>query len=360
MLRPEVLVWRTNMNIPWYDLNATRALPRFIEVDPRVLPKWGAEICLKNRLRPHAVICYENEAETIKLWPASGIIASEIEKMERGENLDAVAFAESTSGGFGVGAAIGLKEIRALKPDFSIRRVIAVVPRTLQPGKIARLLKYECIELKYAKDAADAMRLVEELSQKHKYLYMRQYWNRYNSASYARIAAEVAHRLPNLGIWVCGVGSGGTIDGTVPVLQEAFKDRVRPERLFCSAVAVEQGQSVGGVRTEIGLQLNGRPGGLPWRSRAHDVNYVGLKESLDFSWALSQQHSNDSTRRIIGGESTGFALVGGLLSALKLQVMGKLDSLRDEAGDIFMAFPAPDTFEPYREDYEAHGISLPD
>ncbi len=350
------------MNVPlpqyWYDLNAARPLPRIVEVDPRVLPKQWADFCLENKIRLFAVIGYENEAGNIKIWPAGNIIARAI---ERGEHLKTDTIIESTSGNFGEGLAKILDQLLERDPTFPIKRVIAVIPRSLQPGKQARLRAHKCIELEFADNAAEAMKLAEALARVHGYLYTRQYWNTDNSAIYKKIGAHVAHQLPDLGIWGGGVGSGGTFAGSVEEMRRVFKDRTLPKRLHCIAVAVKLGDSVGGVRTEIGLQLNpleGRPG-LPWRTFADDVNYIGLSTSLKFSATLWRQHPNDPERRISAGESTGFALAGTLLGARSLEFMDDLDLVRNEAGEVIMAFPAPDTYEPYRKDYEYHGISLP-
>ncbi|HQT83058.1 MAG TPA: pyridoxal-phosphate dependent enzyme, partial [Candidatus Paceibacterota bacterium] len=293
--------------------------------------------------------------KNIKVWPAGGIIARGI---ERGEYLSTDTIVESTSGNFGEGLAWVVERLLVLAPDFPIKRVLAVVPRSLQPGKIARLRANKRIELEFADNAVHAMKWAEDLARRHGYWYTQQYWNPDNPDSYMDIGTEIARQLPELGILVCGVGSGGTFSGTVLSLKEAFKNRARPHRLHCVAVAVEPYGSVGGVRTEIGLHLGGKPG-LPWRMLADDVNYVGLHESLTFSAALWQHAPDDPGKKIIGGESTGFALAGGLLSVLSLKFRGKLDSVRNESGEVVLAFVAPDTYGPYREDYEAAGIVFP-
>lgn len=336
----------------WYDLNAHRPLPRIVEVDTSVLPAPWADFCTENRIRLHAILGYENEVRNIKIWPASGIIAKGI---TRGEHLRTDTIVESTSGNFGDGLAAVLDALIALDPDFPVTRVMAVVPKSLQPGKIARLRANKRIELAFADDSIHAMMMAKEIATANGYWYTRQYWNQDNPASYERIGVEIAAQLPDLGILACGVGSGGSFVGIVPLLRKAFTNH----RLHAVAVAVESGSSVGGVRTEINLQLTGTEPGLPWRINANDVNYVGLTESLKFSAALWQQHPDDSEKRIAGGESTGFALAGGLLAALKLKFMEKLDSVRNTSGDVIMAFVAPDTYEPYREDYQVQGIILP-
>lgn len=338
-----------------YDLNAGRALPRVVEIDVRVLPEPWRGICERNRIRPHAVLGYENEAGSIKIWPAGNIIARGI---ERGEHLKANAFVESSSGNFVEGLAQVLRQILERDPSFPVKRVVAVVSKSLQPGKVAALRKNDLIAIEFAEDAADAMRTVERLAGEDGYWYTRQYWNADNPASYRPVGEEIARRLPDLGMLACGVGSGGTFLGVVPVVRAAFESRMAQERMHATAVAVAPGDSVGGVRTEIGLQLNGKPG-LPWRPQADDVTYVDLATALRVSAALWQQYPDDPERRIVAGESSGFALAGALLAALQLEATGRLEQLRNPAGEIVLAFIAPDTREPYREEYEKHGIIVP-
>lgn len=341
--------------VPWYDLNATRALPRIVEVDPRVLPEPWKGICLRNRIRPHAVILYENEGLSAKVWPASEIFARGI---ERGEDQKSDTAAESTSGNMGIGEAVVIEQLLERNPNFPVKRLVCGVAKGLQPEKIARLEAHKCIELIKAADSAAAMTLVQTLAREKGWWYTRQYWNEDNMAAYARPAHELVHQMPQLGLFAAGVGSGGAFGGYMKVLSEAFKNRTAPQKLYAVAVVVEPGQSVGGVRTEIGLMLDGTLG-LPW-GKYNDVrSYVGLEWSCKVSAALWEQSPGDPAKRIIGGESTGFALVGGLLQISELVNKGRLDALRDEAGDIQMAFLAADTRGPYAEDYAKYGIELP-
>lgn len=350
---------KTSAKAPWYDLNASRPAPRIVEVDPGVLPEPWRGLCARNRIRLFAVIGYENEARNIKIWPASNIIARGI---ERGNHLEANgAMVESSSGNFVFAEAAVLEQVLQRWSDFPVRKVIAVVNKSLQPRKLEllRANKFMEVDVVEADSAATAMLRAEELARTRGYWYTRQYWNADNSDSYEPFAAGIVHQLPELGIWAAGVGSGGTFAGTVPVMREAFRARANPQRLHCVAVAVEPGGSVGGVRTEIGLMLDGTPG-LPWRKFNDDTSYVGLPMSLKMSAALWQQSPDDPEKRVIGGESTGFALAGGLLSVLDLEAKEQLGALRGENGDIQMAFVAPDTREPYREDYAAIGITFPE
>jgi cysteine synthase len=323
-------------------------LPPIIEIDLGVLPGRWPEFCRTHRIRLYSVLAYENPLRQMKVWGASEIIRSGLLSDEYSTTNTVI---DSTSGNFGEAVAWLLGEIQRRDQSFPIRYVKAVLPRSTPSAKIRRLTD-RGIEVIYANDSLAAMEMARMLAEQHDWWYLQQYWNTANTAGYAPIAHHIAENYPGLGAMACGVGSGGSCSGIMPVLGEVFSNR--SHRLWRVAVVVEPGGSVDGVRTEAGL----KPGSLPWRRNVDDVRYIGLPESLRFSAALWRQKAVGGTW-CQGGPSTGFALVGGLLALAVLEDMEKLETIRDaETGYIDFAFLVPDMRDPYEEKYAEHGIEF--
>jgi len=324
----------------------TLELPPILPIDAEVLPgKWG-DFCRQHSIRPHAVLAYENKLRQMKVWGAAQILRSGIlEGLYR--HTDTVI--DSTSGNFGEAVAWILTEIRRQDPTFPITSVKAVVPRSTPSAKLDRLAS-RGIDPVFAEDSLDAMKVAARLAELNGWWYLRQYWNLQNTAGYEPIGEHIARTLPGLGAMACGIGSGGSCSGIMPVLKKQLVGQ--SHRLQRVAVVVEVGGFVDGVRTELGLE----PGSLPWRRCVEDVRYVGESDSLKFSAALWRQKENGGAW-CEGGPSTGFALAGGLLSLVALETMEKLDAFRNAAGDVEFAFLSPDTRAPYEESkYEKNGI----
>lgn len=323
-------------------------LPRIVTTDPEVLPPHPSKFFIKNRVKLHIVLLYENDAENGKLWPAFNILARGI---ARGDHGDTDAVIDSTSGNYGVALAVAIRECTRLDPVFPIKRVIAVVARSLPQGKRARL-QQQGIELIDAEDAIDAMGVAEKIAKDRGYWYTRQYWNTDNSDGYRRVAEHIAAQLPMLGMVAWGVGSGGGCSGVMPVLQQCFKDRrFGLQRI---AVVVEDGQKIGGVRDEAALE----PGSLEWRAHVDDVRFVGEESSYRFSSALWRQQKSSPRNACLGGPSTGFVAEGAYLAARRLGIMRNLDEIRAPDGFVHILVPSLDKRTPYRSEYEQKGVYL--
>ncbi len=324
-----------------------RPLPRVIEIDTTLLPDPWPEFCEAQRIRVHAVLGYENPAKHIKIWPACNIVGRGI---QRGAHLNTDTVTDSSSGNYVLGLNRVLHAVRNRYPDFPIIRVVSVVPRNTPQGKLD-LLEAAGIEIEFGEDSLDAMRRAETLAAEHGWWYTRQYWNPDNTEAYGPFGSHVAQSLPNVGIFACGVGSGGTCSGVIPALREGL--RPHGSNLHAVAVVVESGSAVSGVRTEKAL----KPGTLDWRGVVNDVRYIRLEESLVCSAALWRCDPGSSVfEPCYGGESTGFALVGGLLSASALANMNRLGTFRRPDGNVHLGFIAPDMRDPYRDNFAKHGI----
>ncbi len=311
-------------------------LPRIVEVHNTVLPPLWEAFFKKNSVRLHIVLLYENEASNGKIWPASEIIAKGI---ARGDHKGSDTVIDSTSGNYGVALAAVIRRERD-NPSFPLKRVIAVVSRSLPKGKRERLLKWG-IELKDAENPIDAMLVAEQIAAKEGYWYTKQYWNPDNSRGYWRVAHQIASEVPYLGICAWGVGSGGGCSGVMPVLKEAFKHRTFG--FWRVAVVAEDGHKIGGVRDEVALE----PGSLDWRaSNIDDVRIIAEEPSYGNAAALWRQ------KGLPVGPSTGFAMEGACLAARSLGIMRRLDEFRAPDGYVHMLIPSLDQRSPYRHEFE--------
>jgi cysteine synthase len=325
-------------------------LPRIITADSEVLPVNWSAFFKKHRIWLRIVLMYENEAENGKVWPALEIL---LRGIARGDHKGSDTIIDSTSGNYAVALAVILRLCLERNPSFPIKYIVAVVSRSLPQGKRERLLKYG-IRLIDADDAVDAMHVAERTAKEFGYWYTRQYWNEDNCNGYRRVAESIAERVPELGMAVWGVGSGGGCAGVMAVLQQYFEGRnMGFERV---AVVVEDGQKVGGVRDEAALE----PGSLEWRApNIDDVRFVGEDASYFFSSALWRSSDASPEEACLGGPSTGFVCEGAALAARRLIIMRKFDQLRASDGYVHVVVPSMDKRTPYRSEYEQKGIYLP-
>lgn len=323
--------------------NALRPMPRVIEIDTSLLPDPWADFCDKQRIRLYAVIGYENPAKQIKIWPACNVLWRGI---ERGEHLRTDTANDSTSGNYGLGFMLALREVRKHYLDFPLRHFVSVVPRTTPRGKLD-MLEAAGIRIEFGEDSFDAMQRAEALALQHGWWYTRQYWNPDNTEAYGPFGAHVANNLPELAVFACGIGSGGTCSGVVPALRQGLG--TRGARLRAVAVVVEAGSAVAGVRTEKALE----PGTLQWRQVVNDRRYIRLEDALVFSAALWRTPTSTAFDSCYGGESAGFNCLGGLLST---QAAGPANLPRAKDGSLHVTFVAPDMRDPYRENFAKHGI----
>lgn len=321
-------------------------LPPIIKIDFAILPEFWADFCVKHRIVPFAVLAYENPLGQMKLWGARSILESGIRS---GTYRGTDTVIDSTSGNFAEAVAWLLDEIRKQDASFPIKHVKAVAPHSTPRDKIKRL-ENRGIDVIYADSSLKAMNVARDEAEKHNWWYLQQYWNMANAKGYIPIAQHIMNLRPNLGAMACGVGSGGSCSGIMSALVHAPRAH-RQGKAHRVAVVVEAGESVDGVRTEEALE----PGTLPWRKCVDDVRFVGEQRSLECSAALWQQQKFGE-EWCAGGPSTGFALEGGLLSLRSLAAMGKLDPLRNPAGDVEYAFLAPDKRDPYEKKYKKRAI----
>lgn len=316
--------------------------PYIIAIDTENLPPQWIDFSRAENIALKVAVLYDNPAATGKVLPAKSILERGVSK---GSHQDSDTIIDSTSGNYGVSAALVVAS-RRCDPSFPIRHVKMVIPKNLSKGKRRRLT--DCgIEVIEADDSVVAMGVAREIAEKKGYWYTNQYQNPHNSHGYRNVAEYIGYTMPDIGVIAWGVGSGGGCSGVMPVLRAFVEDRPFP--LQRVAVVVENGQKVGGVRDEASL----RPVTLEWRApHIEDVRFVGEEASYCNSAALWRQEPAPC----YGGPSTGFAVEGAFLAMRSLYMMGRLDHFRDNRGLVNVLVPAMDTRMPYREEYEERGI----
>ncbi len=326
------------------DLSEVWDDPVIFEIDTDVLsPRW-ARFCPKNKIKLHVIDLHQNPAGTGKLWPASSIA---VRGVSRGDHAGAEVAMDSTSGGYALAWAAVIRKYQELDPSFPIKRFVAVIPRAT-PAEKRRMLEDAGVELVLADSSMAAMELASQVAKERGYWYTGQYWNPDNSAGYHKVAHFAADRLPMIGLVAWGVGSGGGCSGVMPVFTRRFAGRTFSLRRI--AVVVEDGERVGGVRDEFGLE----PGSLEWRAPNVDgVRFVGEDVSYRLSSAIWRQGQ-------FVGPSTAFAAEGALLAGRELAIMRLIDKYRAPDGYMHMLIPSLDDRRPYRSEYEEKEIYLPE
>lgn len=315
---------------------------RIIQVRNHVLPEEWADRFMKHRVRLYYIDLTRNPAKNGKLWPAREILKRAVEQFP-----DAEALVDSTSGNFGVALAIALEEYLKEHPECRLIHIIMAVTKSLPKGKRKLLLDFG-IELLDANDSLHAMTVAKEYSEKNGHVYTGQYWNPANSDGWIPIGNFIADTMPDVGVVAWGVGSGGGCSGVMKVLRERFEER--NFGLWRTAVVVEDGNSVGGVRGEKQLE----PGTLPWWRLVNEIRFVNEEQSNRFSSHLWQQEG------VYVGPSTGFSAEGACLAVRNLAMLRKLNRYRAKDGFVHVLVPSLDLCWPYREEYGRMGLQLPE
>lgn len=241
---------------------------------------------------------------------------------------------ENSSGNtaFALGVVAGL---------YGIRRVVAIVPWDIAPGKLD-LLRLCGVEPRLVRDGQGAPSGIAQARANGEApgcFNPGQYDNGANPASYEKwVLPQIREQLgKRLTVFATGVGSGGTLVGA----RRYF--RQHGEKVCLVGAIVAPGNAVPGVRSEATL----REVSHPWRESADAIIEVGTRESFKKSLHLCRSG-------ILGGPSSGFALAGLLRFLESRRADGTLDDLRNDAGEVVATFVCADTPLPYLDKYSTH------
>ena len=268
---------------------------------------------------------------SIKSLPAIRMLAD----AEAAGDLKGVdAIVESSSGN--TAFALGV-----VAPQFGIRRVVAVVPWDIAPGKL-ELLRLCGVEPRLVKDGPDepsGIAQARESGREPGWFNPGQYENESNPRAFESwVAPEIwAQTGGKLTVFATGLGTTGTLMGA----SRGFP-RTNPKVTLVGVICAP-GNAVPGVRSEKRL----REIEFPWRTTADAIVEVETKESFRESLALCRCG-------ILGGPSSGFALAG-LRKFLEARIAdSSLDTLRNEDGEVLATLICADTPLPYLDKYSTH------
>jgi cysteine synthase A len=224
---------------------------------------------------------------------------------------------------------------------YGIRRVVAIVPWDIAPGKLD-LLRLCGVEPRLVRDGE---------GEKSGIAQARDEGNapgRFSPGQYDNPANPAAHEkwvLPQiwdqtggrLSVFATGIGTSGTLVGA-----RRFFRRVHGRVAIVGALCAP-GSAVPGVRSEARM----RDVTHPWRESADAIVEVGTRESFKKSLELCRSG-------IMAGPSSGFALAGLLRYLEARRDAGDLDGLRNEDAEVVATFVCPDTPLPYLDKYSTH------
>ena len=228
-----------------------------------------------------------------------------------------------------------------LAPIFNIRRVVAMVPWDIAPGKLdlLRLCGVEPRLTRSAEGVPSGISVAHEEGKQPGWFNPAQYENEANPSVCEKwIAPEIWRQTGGrLTVFATGLGTSGTLVGAARYFRRV-SSKVALVGAICS-----QRSAVPGVRSEAGL----REIAFPWREAADCIVEVETRESFKESLELCRSG-------FMAGPSSGFALAGLLKFLQARDAASDLDLLRNEVGEVLATFVCADTPLPYLEKYSTH------
>jgi len=267
----------------------------------------------------------------VKSLPAIQML-SEASQAGRLDGVDALVENSSGNTAFALGVVAGL---------YGIRRVVAIVPWDIAPGKLD-LLRLCGVEPRLVRNGDGEKSGIAQAREEGKTS------GRFSPGQYDNPANPGAHEkwlLPQiwdqtggrLTVFATGIGTSGTLVGA-----RRFFRRVRAGVTIVGAICAP-GSAVPGLRSEAAM----RDVTHPWRESADAIVEVGTRESFKKSLELCRNG-------IMAGPSSGFALAGLLRFLEARRDSGELDGLRNEDAEVLATFVCPDTPLPYLDKYSTH------
>ncbi len=237
----------------------------------------------------------QNPSGSVKDRIALGLVrAAEAEgRIKPGDTL-----VEASSGNTGIALAmVG----RRLGYEINI-----VLPKSVAPSITDVLEAYgvETIFCDQCEDMKTAIDLAERLAGKYGWTPLRQFWSRTNrDVHYTTTGVELVQQLPQIDVFVAGIGTGGTIMGVGQRLREA-NPRVR----------------VVGVEPKLGDRLQGlRHIDDGFRPPLLDLDQLDGRRMVDNASALRAAEQVIRVEGINAGVSAGATLHAALKEAEKME-----------------------------------------
>lgn len=247
-----------------------------------------------------------------------------IEKAEKDGILKSGSvIVEPTSGNTGIGIAL-VGKLKGYK-------VVIVMPETMSKERRDMIKAYgaELVLTEGKKGMKGAIEMAEKLVKEKGYFMPQQFENKANPQKhYETTAEEILRDIPDIDVFVAGVGSGGTIVGVGRKLKELKPD--------VKVVAVEPEKSP--------VLLGGNPG-------AHKIQGIGAgfvpgvysKDIVDEIFEVSDEDSYKVAKEfatkegVLIGISSGAALYAGIEIAKKLGRDKKIVVISPDGGEKYFS-----------------------
>ncbi len=281
------------------------------------------------RVHIFAKLMYLLPLLNIKSLPALNMLI-EAEAAGKLEGVDTIVENSSGNTAFSLGI---------LAPLVGVRRVKAIVPWDIAPGKLEslRLAGVEPILKREAPGEPTGIQMARAMGKQKGYFSPGQYENEANPRAGERwLGPQIWEQTGGkLTVFAAGLGTAGTMLGAARYFKKKG-GRVTSVGVICAPNA-----AVPGVRSEARL----RESGFDWRG--------GIDHVLEEETKISFKKSLELCRHgLIAGPSSGFALAG-LLRFLESRRKA-LDGMRNADGDVYAVFVCPDTPFPYLDKYSTH------
>jgi cysteine synthase A len=252
------------------------------------------------------------------------IASTMIEEAERSGKLKpGMSVIEPTSGNTGIGLAM----VCAVKGY----PLILTMPETMsiERRKLLKALGAEIVLTPGCERMDGAIKCAKDLCRKDKGAFMpMQFENPANPLAHRVTAAEILKDLPDIDIFVAGIGTGGTITGVGKTLKEHRQD--------IRIIGVEPAASA--------ILTGGRPG-------PHGIQGIGAgfvpktldRRVVDWIFPVSDEDAKSTARElakregILAGISSGAALCIGLQMAKQFGLGKKMVVLLPDTGERYLS-----------------------
>lgn len=245
-----------------------------------------------------------------------------IEKAEKiGILKEGSTIVEPTSGNTGIGMAM----IGSVKGY----RVVIVMPDTMSKERRDAIKAYgaEVVLTEGRKGMKGAIEKAEELAKKKGYIMLQQFKNIANpNKHYETTAEEILKDIPDLDIFIAGVGTGGTISGVGKKLKE------KNPNIKIIAVEPEKSSVISG----------GKPGphkiqgiGAGFIPDIYDKNIVDEVKTVSDENAFKIARDYARNEGVLIGISSGAALYCGIQMAKKIEKDKKILVVSPDGGEKY-------------------------
>ncbi|GAB6085981.1 PLP-dependent cysteine synthase family protein [Alkaliphilus crotonatoxidans] len=244
----------------------------------------------------------------------------------QGHITEGTTIIEATSGNTGIGLAMA-----AAQKGYPV--IICIPERySMEKQMIMEALGAKIVNTPYEKGTDGAVAKAKELVQSIENAYMpNQFENNDNSqAHYLTTGPELYHQLDgNIDIFVAGVGSGGTFSGTMKYLKEQNPN-------IKGVIADPISSVIGGGEPQLDIGKIEGIGNLTV-PQIMNLSLVDEVEKISYEEALTMAREIAKKEGVLGGLSSGAAMVAVLRQAAKATKPVKIAVIFPDSADRYMS-----------------------